>query len=60
MTNEVYFKEERDKIVKGLEEVYQRLVKFKQMKNSPLVVIREGEIVFLDPNNLPESTTYQR
>ena len=38
------FKDERDKIVKGLEEAYRRLVVIKKQNNSPLVVSRNGEV----------------
>ena len=49
-------KEERDKIVKGLEETYKRLVEFKKQKNSPMIVIREGKIVAVDPNEILPTT----
>jgi hypothetical protein len=35
----------RDKILKGLEISFQRLLEFKKQKNSPLVVVRDGKIV---------------
>lgn len=35
----------RDKILKGLEVSFQRLVEFKKQKNSRLVVVRDGKIV---------------
>jgi len=38
-----------DKIVKGLETVYERLIEFKKEKNSELVVMREGKIVKIKP-----------
>ncbi len=53
-------KEERDKIVKGLEEAYKRLVEFKKQKNSPLIVLKEGEIVAVDPNEILPTTLYKR
>jgi hypothetical protein len=53
-------KEERDKIVKGLEETYKRLIEFKKQKNSPMIVIREGKIVAVDPNELLPTTLYKR
>lgn len=53
-------KEERDKIVKGLEETYKRLVEFKKQKNSPMIVIREGKIVAVDPNEMLPTTLYKR
>ncbi len=53
-------KEERDKIIKGLEETYQRLVEFKKRKNSPMIVLREGKIVAVDPNEILPTTLYKR
>lgn len=60
MQGEAYYKEERDKIIKGLEEAYRRLVEFKKMKNSPLIVMRNGEIAALDPHTVPMTTVYKR
>lgn len=54
------FKEERDKIVKGLEEAYIRLVEYKKQKNSPLVVSRNGEVLEIDPNEIQPTVTYKR
>ena len=53
-------KEERDKIVKGLEETYKRLIEFKKQKNSPMIIIREGKIIAADPNELSPTTLYKR
>jgi hypothetical protein len=53
-------KEERDKIVKGLEETYRRLVLFKKEKNSPMIVLREGKITEVDPNDILPTTLYKR
>jgi hypothetical protein len=35
----------RDKILLGLEKVYEKLIEFKKQKNSELVVIRDNKIV---------------
>ena len=35
----------KDKIVKGLDKVYERLIAFKKEKNSELVIMRDGKIV---------------
>ena len=35
----------KDKIVKGLEKVYEKLIEFKKEKDSELVIMREGKIV---------------
>jgi hypothetical protein len=53
-------KEERDKIVKGLEETYRKLVLFKKEKNSPMIVLREGKITEVDPNDIQPTTLYKR
>ena len=60
MATKEQLKEERDKIVKGLEETYRRLVEYKKQKNSPMVVLRNGEIVEVDPNEVPPTTVYKR
>ena len=49
-----------DKIVRGLELTYKRLIEFKKSKNSPLVVSRNGKVVKLDPHEVPSTTTYKR
>lgn len=53
-------KEERDKIVKGLEETYRKLVEFKKQKKSPMIVLREGKITAVDPNDVLPTTLYKR
>ena len=53
-------KEERDKIVKGLEETYRRLVEYKKLKKSPLIVVRDGKIVAVDPNDVLPTISYKR
>lgn len=53
-------KKERDKIVKGLEETYRRLVEFKKQKNSPMIIMRDGKIVAIDPNEILPTTLYKR
>lgn len=44
--------EEKDKILKGLEKVYEKLIEFKKSKNSELVVIRGNKIVRIKPRQL--------
>jgi len=39
----------KDKIVKGLEKVYERLIEFKKLKNSELVVMQGDKIVKIKP-----------
>lgn len=41
--------EEKNKILKGLEKVYERLIEFKKSKNSVLVIIKDNKIVKIKP-----------
>ncbi len=41
--------EEKNKILKGLEKVYEKLLEFKKAKNSEMVVLRGNKIVKLKP-----------
>ncbi len=41
--------EEKDKILKGLEKVYEKLLEFKKTKNSELVILRDNKIVKIKP-----------
>jgi hypothetical protein len=41
-----------DKIIKGLDLSYQRLIQYKKQKNSVLVVMRDGKIVHIKPDEL--------
>jgi len=41
--------EEKNRILKGLEKVYERLLEFKKTKNSELVVLRDNKIVRIKP-----------
>ncbi len=38
-----------EKILKGLELVYERLIEFKKQKNSELVIMKDGKIVKIKP-----------
>lgn len=53
-------KEERDKIVKGLEETYKKLVSQKKQKKSPMIVVRNGKIEAVDPDEISPTTLYKR
>lgn len=39
----------KDKILIGLEKVYERLIEFKKQKNSELVIIKDNKIVKIKP-----------
>lgn len=41
--------EEKNKILLGLEKVYQKLLEFKKQKNSELVILRDNKIVKIKP-----------
>ncbi len=41
--------EEKNKILKGLEKVYEKLIEFKKAKNSELVVLRDNKVVKIKP-----------
>jgi len=45
-------KELEEKITKGLEESYKKMVKFKRYKNSPIVISKDGKIIKVDPNSI--------
>ncbi len=49
MTNTEKHIEEKNKILKGLEKVYEKLLEFKKMKNSELVILRDNKIVKIKP-----------
>lgn len=42
----------KNKILKGLEKVYERLIEFKKQKNSELIIIRNNKIVRIKPEQL--------
>lgn len=60
MENKELLREKRDKIIRGLEEAYKRLIIFKKQKNSPIVVSRNGEILEIDANEMLPTTVYKR
>ncbi len=41
--------EEKNKILKGLEKVHDKLLEFKKMKNSELVILLDNKIVKVKP-----------
>lgn len=51
-------KKESELILRGLELAYEKLVKFKKAKNSPLVVSRDGKIVEIPANEIQPTTMY--
>ena len=57
--DESKFREEQEKIVKGLELTYKRLIAFKKSKNSPLVVSKNGQVIEVDPKKAAATTKYK-
>lgn len=49
MTKSEKNKEFEDKLLKGLDLVYERLIQFKKDKNSPLVIMKGDKIVKVIP-----------
>ncbi len=41
--------DEKNKILKGLEKVYEKLLEYKKLKNSELVILRDNKIVKIKP-----------
>jgi hypothetical protein len=39
----------RNKILAGLDLVYERLIEFKRQKKSELVILKDGKIVYVKP-----------
>ena len=49
MTTTEKHTDEKNKILKGLEKVYEKLIEFKKAKKSELVIIRDNKIVKIKP-----------
>jgi hypothetical protein len=47
------------KIISGMKKVREDLIAYKKSKNSPLVVLRDGKIEFIDPFTLEKSKESQ-
>jgi hypothetical protein len=60
MVTKEQLKEERDRIIKGLEETYRKLIEYKKQKKSPMIVVRNGKIEAVDPNDILPTTIYKR
>ena len=50
---------EAQKIIDNMDKVWRDLIAYKKSKNSPLVVLRDGKIEFIDPFTLEKSTASQ-
>jgi hypothetical protein len=51
--------EQTQKILRGLEKSYQKLVEFKKYKKSPLIVSKDGVIVEIQPEKILPTTKYK-
>ena len=49
MTKKERHIELREKVLKGLEIAYERLIQFKKEKNSELVIMKDGKVVSIKP-----------
>ena len=50
---------EAQKIIDNMDKVWRDLIAYKKSKNSPLVVLKDGKIEFIDPFTLEKSTASQ-
>jgi hypothetical protein len=58
--NKRTFKEESDLILKGLEKAYEKMVKLKKEKNTPLVVSKNGHVIKIPADEILPTTLYSR
>ncbi len=49
-----------DKIARGLEEAYRKMVEFKKYKKTPMVVSKNGKVIEIEPENIQPTTIYKR
>lgn len=42
-----------EKIIEGLEKAYQKLIEYKKYKKTPIIVLRDGKVVEISPNEIP-------
>ena len=57
--NNKEFVEERNNILKGLEEAYARMVKFKKQKGTPLVISENGKVKLIPSEEILPTTSYE-
>jgi len=43
-----------DKISKGLDEAYKKMVEFKKHKKSPIIVSKDGKIIKIQPEKIQQ------
>ncbi|NOX87255.1 MAG: hypothetical protein GXO86_15080 [Chlorobi bacterium] len=49
-----------DKIAKGLEEAYRKMVMYKRHLKSPVVLSKKGKVIKIDPENIQPTVKYKR
>lgn len=54
------FEQESKAILKGLEIAYEKMVKLKKEKGTPLVVSEDGEIKLIPAEEIVPTTVYKR
>lgn len=42
----------RQRVIEGMDKVYEKLIEFKKKKNSDLVVMKDGKVVRIKPASL--------
>jgi len=49
-----------EKIIEGLEMAYQEMIEFKKYKKTPIIVLKDGKIVELQPDEIiPNKKVYK-
>ena len=46
-----------EKIKKGLEESYKKLIDFKKYKKTPIIIFKDGKIIELSPDDITTQDT---
>lgn len=54
------FEEESKEILRGLEKAYEKMVKFKKEKGTPLVVSENGKVKLIPAKDIEPRTIYKR
>lgn len=45
-----------DKIIEGLERAYKKLIEFKKYKKTPIIVLKDGKVVEINPDTITAQT----
>lgn len=52
--------EMKDKVLRGLDLMYERLIISKKKNNRPMIVMKDGNVTAVDPHDMPATVTYRR